>query len=153
MYWPMKKIFLIVFLVTIGFLLYDMNFSTPWLTDFEMAKKQSKESGKPILLYFSGSDWCTICIKMKKTILETETFQKYAEENLVLMVADFPRTKKNKLDPNIKKQNEELAEKYNQEGKFPYIILMNPDGKILKEWTGYSNATPEQFVDQLKKCK
>jgi thioredoxin-related protein len=149
----MKKILFIIALIPVGFLLYNMNFSTPWLTDYEVAKKESKESGKSILLYFSGSDWCTNCMKLKKDILETEAFKGYAEEHLILMMADFPRMKKNKLDDKVIKQNEGLAEKYNPSGILPYMFLLNSEGKVLKEWKGNPNVKPEVFVEQMRKCK
>jgi hypothetical protein len=48
------------------------------------------------------------------------------------------------------KDNEALAEKYNSEGKFPYTVLLDPNGKVLKQWEGFPNETPEQFVDEIK---
>lgn len=149
----MKKIFLIVLLASLGWIIYSMSFYDPWLTDFEMAKKESMESGKPILLYFSGSDWCGACMKTKKEILETETFKQYADDNLVLMVSDFPRTKKNMPDEKTIKQNETLAGQYNPSGGFPYLVLLSQDLKILKEWKGYPDVKPEVFIDQIKRCK
>ena len=50
------------------------------------------------------------------------------------------RNKKNKLSPEQTKQNEALAEKYNNEGKFPLTILVNSDGKVVKIWDGYSSS-------------
>jgi thioredoxin-related protein len=149
----MKKIYFIVLLIPIALFIYAMNFSNPWLKDFELAKKESKESGKPILLYFSGSDWCGICIKLKRDLFETQTFEKYASDNLILMQADFPRMKKNQLDEKEKKQNELLADKYNSQGVFPHLLLLNSEGKVLKEWLGDPKVKPEGFIEQLKKCK
>jgi thioredoxin-related protein len=147
----MKKSYFIILFIPLGFFIYAMDFSNPWLTDFELAKKESKASGKPILLYFSGSDWCGICIKLKKTLFEDENFQKYASDNLILMQADFPRMKKNQQEEETKKQNESLAEKYNAEGIFPHLFLINAEGKILKEWQGDPQVKPEIFIEQLKK--
>jgi len=36
-----------------------------WLTDLEEAKKESATSNKPILIYFTGSDWCPPCKMLK----------------------------------------------------------------------------------------
>jgi thioredoxin-related protein len=147
----MKKIYFILLFIPMGWLMYSMDFSNPWITDFELAKMESRESGKPILLYFSGSDWCGICIKLKKNLFESEPFLKYSE-NLVLMQADFPRMKKHQPEEKIKMQNEKLAEKYNAEGVFPHLLLLNAEGKVLKEWVGDPSLTPEGFIEQLKKC-
>jgi thioredoxin-related protein len=147
----MRKAYLLLLLIPFGSFIYFMDFSNPWLTDFETASKEAKESGKPILLYFSGSDWCGNCIKLKKEVLENGDFKDYASGHLILMQADFPRMKKNQPGEAIKKQNELLAEKYNSGGVFPRLILLNPEGKIIKTWDGY-NTKPDVFINQLKGC-
>lgn len=120
-------------------ILFFLTFSTTeWTTDFSKAKTEATEKSKYILLNFSGSDWCGPCMKLKKEVLDSEEFLKFAEDKLVLVRADFPRNKKNKLSPEQTKQNEALAEKYNNEGKFPLTVLINADGKVVKTWDGYS---------------
>ena len=121
-----------------------------WKTDFIRAKEEAKKANKYILLSFSGSDWCIPCIKTRKEIFEKEYFTKFAETNLILVNADFPRLKKNKLSNEQTKQNETLAEQYNKEGVFPFTLLLNANGKVLKEWRGYPGVTPEVFVSQIK---
>jgi len=124
--------------------------SVTWLNDFEQAKTLAQERHKLILLNFSGSDWCGPCIKMKREIFETPEFQSYADENLVLVRADFPRQKKNRLDAKQQEHNGKLAEQYNPTGKFPLTLLMTAEGKVIQEWNGYSNGSVTEFVDQLR---
>jgi len=121
-----------------------------WQPDMETAKKVSKQTGHPILLNFSGSDWCGPCIRMRKDIFESASFQEYADQSLVLLNADFPRLHKNQLDKKHQKQNDELADKYNPEGKFPYTVLLNEEGKVLKAWEGYPEVGLTRFLDELK---
>jgi thioredoxin-related protein len=121
-----------------------------WETDFNKATQKAKQEHKLILLKFSGSDWCIPCIKMQKEIFESNAFQNFADSNLVLVNADFPRLKKNKLAKEQQKQNEKLAEEYNKKGTFPLTLLVNENGKILQNWDSYPKITPEQFVAQLK---
>src|SRR6187399_3736729 len=90
-----------------------------WETDFNKAQQSAKTEHKLILLNFSGSDWCGPCIRLKKDIFDSEAFMKYADENLVLVNADFPRLKKNILSKQQQKQNESLADTYNSDGAFP----------------------------------
>lgn len=125
--------------------------SITWETNFTEAKQEASKNNKLILVNFSGSDWCLPCIQLKKTIFESASFNDFAGENLVLVNADFPRQNKHKLSPDQKKMNEDLAAKYNPEGKFPYTILMTPGGKILKVWDGLPDISDEQFVDEIKK--
>lgn len=120
-----------------------------WNTDFDKAKAEALKSHKLVVLNFSGSDWCGPCIRMKKEIFESEIFEKYAEQNLVLVNADFPRLKKNELSKEQTKLNESLADKYNAEGKFPFTILFDGEGNILKRWEGYPNESPQKFLDEI----
>lgn len=120
-----------------------------WLGDFNQATAEAAKSHKLILINFSGSDWCGPCIRERKEILEKEAFENYASEHLVLVRADFPRQKKNQLSKEQTKRNEALADKYNPDGKFPYTLLVDDHGKILKTWDGFPDVSPEKFVEDI----
>jgi thioredoxin-related protein len=122
-----------------------------WFTNLEEAKTEATHSNKTILLNFSGSDWCTPCIRLKTEIFTSEVFIEYANANLVLANADFPRLKRNQLPKSQLQHNEALAEQYNPEGKFPLTLLLTTTGKIIKKWDGIPQKTPEQFIDEIKK--
>lgn len=124
--------------------------SIQWRTDFEKAKEDAAASQKRILLSFSGSDWCVPCIKMKKEIFDNAAFTDFANDKLILIKADFPRLKKNQLTREQLKQNEILAERYNKEGLFPYTVLLDADGRVLKSWNGLPNMSPQEFVDNIR---
>ena len=124
-----------------------------WLTDFEKAKTEAKANHKLILLNFSGSDWCGPCIKLTREVFESETFDKYADANLVRVNADFPRLKKNQLSKEQTKHNEDLADQYNKAGTFPLTLLLDENGKVLKKWEGNPGLQPQQFVDAIKQSK
>lgn len=122
-----------------------------WLTDFEAAKATATSENKYILLNFSGSDWCGPCIKLKKEVFESEAFSTLAEKNLVMVRADFPRSKKNQLPEALVKHNEALAEKYNPDGKFPLTLLLDANGKVVKTWDGYTFGSQDKFIADLEK--
>lgn len=124
-----------------------------WLGNFNDAQKEAIQEHKLILINFSGSDWCGPCIRLRKEILESDTFENYASQNLILVRADFPRQKKNQPGKEQIKLNDALADKYNPDGKFPYTLLVNESGKILKTWEGLPNETPQQFVAQISSIK
>lgn len=134
----------------LSFLLFPFLLSGSWLTDFSQAKNISKEKHQYILLNFSGSDWCSGCIKMHKEIFDAPAFQQYAQEHLVLVNADFPRLKKNSLSPDLQKKNEALAAQYNPQGIFPYTVLLDSNGTIIKKWNGYYEHGAESFIRELK---
>jgi thioredoxin-related protein len=135
----------LVFILTSSLLVYSQG----WLTDFEQAKQLANQNNKSILLNFSGSDWCGPCIKMKKEIFEQAEFQEFADKTLILVRADFPRHKKNQLDPKQKEHNEKLAERYNPKGKFPLTLLLDANGNVLREWDGYAGSSVGEFVRDI----
>jgi thioredoxin-related protein len=124
--------------------------SAKWQPDFSTACKIAKEKHQLILLNFSGSDWCIPCIRMRKEIFDNGIFLKMADTTLVMYNADFPRNKKNALPKSLKNQNESLADKYNPEGKFPFTLLLDAGGKVIRTWDGYPHQTPEQFTLLIK---
>jgi len=134
----------------LAFIILSVFTSIPWSGDFNAAQNQAVKEHKPILINFSGSDWCGPCIRLRKEILESSTFEDYAAEHLVLVRADFPRQKKNQLDAAQVKRNEALAEKYNPDGQFPLTLLVDEHGKVLKKWDGFPNESPQQFVAQIE---
>jgi thioredoxin-related protein len=135
-----------IFLIIASSLLFNTN---QWLLDFDQAKKIAKEDDRLILLNFSGSDWCAPCIKMKTDIFEKPEFLEYADQHLVLVRADFPRHKKNQLEPRQKELNDKLAEQYNDKGLFPLTILLTADGKVIYEWDGYPGKSASEFVKEI----
>ncbi len=133
----------------IAFFIASFFLSVNWLGDFKEATTEASKSHKLILINFSGSDWCGPCIRLRKEILESATFESYASEHLVLVRADFPRQKKNQLSKEQTKLNEALADKYNSEGKFPFTLLVDEHGKVLKDWDGFPDESPEKFVSEI----
>lgn len=138
-------------LLSIFLTLFFIEGSPLWGSDFDKARADAANNNKFIVINFSGSDWCGPCIKLKRDVLDSPEFLSFAEKNLMLVRADFPRLKKNQLDKKQTALNEALAEKYNQEGKFPFTVLVGADGKMLKEWEGYpAGITPASFMQEIQ---
>ncbi|MBS1744420.1 MAG: thioredoxin family protein [Bacteroidetes bacterium] len=135
------------------FILFSLLVTTQenhWLTNFDEAKKTAADKHEMILLNFSGSDWCGPCMRMRREIFQSSAFISFSNDHIVLLNADFPRSKKNKLSKEQEAMNDQLAEKYNPEGKFPFTLLLTAEGKIVKSWEGFPDASPSAFVDQIK---
>lgn len=123
-------------------------------TRMETATKTAAENKELILLNFSGSDWCIPCIKLHKNIIGTEDFRKLESDKIIIYInADFPRNKKNQLSPELKKENASLADQYNPKGIFPYTLLMDAQGKILKSWEGLPSEDALAFTREIKEIK
>ena len=119
-----------------------------WNKDFESSKKIAQEESKFILLSFSGSDWCSNCIRLEKTLFESSEFSEFASKNLVLLQADFPMKKKNKLSAEQTTHNEGLAEKYNKSGAFPTVVVLNAQGKMIGELQ-HPKQSAQEYIAQL----
>lgn len=118
-----------------------------WLTSWDEAAKQSKKSGKPILIDFTGSDWCGWCIKLKKEVFDTPEFAAWAKKNVVLLEIDFPQSKPQSAE--LKKQNAALSEKYGIEG-YPTIMFVNAKGDVLGQY-GYDKGGPSVWTKNAEK--
>ena len=140
----MKKL-LSIFLITNCFLV----FSQDWETSYKNSIIKAQNQNKKIILVFQGSDWCGTCIKLSKEIWSKEEFISYSKINYILIQADFPRKKKNALTKEQQKINNFLAEKYNPNGYFPLVVVLNKNGEVLGE-TSYKKTTPKQYINLLE---
>ncbi|WP_395048401.1 thioredoxin family protein [Flavobacterium sp.] len=91
-----------------------------WQTDINKAISISNKSKKPMLLFFTGSDWCGWCIRLQKEVLLTPEFAKWAKDNVVLVELDFPR--RTPQSEQIKAQNNGMQQAFGIQG-FPTIYF------------------------------
>ena len=62
-----------------------------WHEDLNEAVAISQKENKPLMLFFTGSDWCGWCIRLQKEVFFKPEFTKWASENVVLVELDYPR--------------------------------------------------------------
>jgi len=65
-----------------------------------------------------------------------------------MLQADFPRRKKNALPKEQSKANGALFERYNKNGIFPFVVVLDHKGKVLGE-TSYKKTTPKNYIKEL----
>ncbi len=118
-----------------------------WLTDFEKAKKLAKEKNLPIVIDFSGSDWCGWCIKLEEEVFSKDEFKKWAKKNVILFLADFPQAIEQ--TEKVKKQNNDLAKNYKVQG-FPTVVVLDKTGKLIDK-TGYQAGGAKKYIEHLEK--
>ena len=130
----MKKVFL--FLTIVLFQLNTLNAQEKetnqlnWITDFENAKKIAQSENKPIMIFFTGSDWCGICKMLDKDFLSSKKFIEVAKNKLILYKADFPR-RTDLVSKEQKTVNINLDNKYSKtrnKRSFPTIVFVNANG-------------------------
>ena len=135
-------------LLTLMLLVVASVYSQNWKADFEDAKATAAKENKNIVLVFSGSDWCAPCIKLDKVVWQSEEFEKEAEKNWVTYKADFPKKKANQLASELTEANKKLAEKYNKNGSFPLVVLLDKSGKVIG-MTGFKNVSATDYIKVL----
>ncbi len=118
-----------------------------WTEDYAAALAEAKKTNRPILLDFTGSDWCGWCIKLHNNVFVTDEFKSWAADNVVLVAVDFPKNRE--LSAETKQQNETLRAKYGIRG-YPTIVILDPSGEKELGRTGYA-AKPSAFIDAVKK--
>ncbi|NQX82622.1 MAG: thioredoxin family protein [Flavobacteriaceae bacterium] len=140
----MNKVIFLLFLTTSIF-----SNAQQWHTDFDKALEESKKRKTNIIMVFQGSDWCAPCMKLEKEIWNSELFKNHSKDNWTLLKLDFPRKRKNKLTKDVQAKNNALAEKYNQKGFFPLVVVLDYNQKVLGT-TGYSKVSPSEYIEILK---
>jgi len=154
----MKKLILLLF-ITFSFNSFSQHIENDWNTDMNSAIELSVKTGKPLMLFFTGSDWCGWCKKLVKEVFKTPEFNKWAKKNVVLVDIDFPR--RTKLSPELQKQNRELQQMFGVRG-YPTVWMVNPikgeNGKVNLDKlgsTGYVAGGPTKWIavanDLIKK--
>ena len=144
----MKKI-LILFLFAFGSLAIQAQ-ELNWHTNVKEAIAIGNKEKKPLLLFFTGSDWCGWCIRLQNEVLKTPEFAKWANENVILVELDYPR--RTPQTPEIKQQNNELQQAFSIQG-FPTIYFANgtnKEGKVNFEGlgnTGYVAGGPVAWLE------
>ncbi|PWA08941.1 thioredoxin family protein [Flavobacterium laiguense] len=136
----MKLYISILFLMTSVF-----GYSQNWNTNFEDVKVKAEKENKNILLVFFGSDWCGPCIKLDNIVWKSSEFQVEADKSWVIYKADFPKKKANQLSSELTENNNKLAEKYNKNGSFPLVVLLDKKGKVLG-MTGFKNVLASEYI-------
>jgi protein disulfide-isomerase len=117
-----------------------------WTENWDQAMAAAKEMERPVLVNFTGSDWCSWCIRLKDEVFSKPEFKEYAAANLVLLTLDFPR--RLAQSEQLKAQNEMLLKQFGIQG-FPTIVLVNSEGKELNR-TGYQQGGAAKYVEHLQ---
>jgi len=99
-----------------------------WLTDLGEARRKARFRNAPILAFFTGSDWCGWCKRLKAEVFDTDAFRSWAADHVVLLELDFPRS--TPLPAELRRQNEALKERYGVDA-YPTVLFLDADGERL----------------------
>ena len=122
----MKKIIISTIFSFIFLISHSQEKKSIWLTNIDDAIAQSMQTEKPIMLFFTGSDWCGWCKRLVKEVFEKKEFKEWAVENIIPVEVDFPR--RIKLDDKLASQNRQLQQIFSVRG-YPTIWIVKPEFK------------------------
>lgn len=107
----------------------DKKANLKWESTYKKALRKSKKEKKPVLIYFTGSDWCGPCKVLDKKLFHSERFEKIAKKDLILYKSDSPRNK-DLIDKSKLEVNNKLKKKFKIKS-FPTIVFVNHKEKKL----------------------
>jgi thioredoxin-related protein len=147
----MNKIVLILaFFVSSFFYAQQGRTHLNWETDFNVAKTKAKKSNKPILMLFTGSDWCPPCKLLKKDFFNSTQF-KSKSKDFVLLLVDFPKNK-DLISDTQEAQNKELNKAYGVRS-LPTLIAVNHNGNVIDKIKSYNaqrdTSAHFEFIDKV----
>jgi protein disulfide-isomerase len=117
-----------------------------WITNYNQALQFAKDLKHPVLVDFTGSDWCGWCMKLDAEVFSQKAFQDYAKNELILLKVDFPKKKSQTQEQ--KAANYKLQDKFEIDG-YPTIIMLNESGEEIGR-TGYQDGGAESYVNHIK---
>jgi protein disulfide-isomerase len=116
-----------------------------FIENYAAAVNLAKTTGRPLLIDFTGSDWCPWCIRLDHEVFATPAFTTWAAGHVVLLRADFPAEKPQ--DAATIAQNRDLARTWNIEG-YPTVIVCDVAGKLLAQ-SGYLPGGADAWIQDL----
>ncbi|MFN8273512.1 MAG: thioredoxin family protein [Flavobacteriaceae bacterium] len=120
-----------------------------WKSNLNEAFREASMTNKKVLLFFSTEDDCERCQKLDKNVLQSSEFKDFVKEDYILVKQDFQPTD----DPEQLEQNLLVVEKYNKDGFFPLMVIINKNAKVIGQVGAYNNETPNQYLDRLLAVK
>jgi len=127
--------FLVVSLAYAWYSFYVPSNDVAWVGDIVPARELANDSGKNMLLFFTG-EWCVPCRIMKREVFADKEVMKAINSQLVPVMIDVD-------DPNA----EELVKHY-KVGGTPITIFTDPQGKVLDYAVG--KIGKEKFLEMLE---
>jgi len=117
-----------------------------WFTNYNTAVKEAAKNQKPIVLFFTGSDWCGWCKKMHQEVFSSPDFVSQVGNAFIFVDVDFPMNQQ--LAPEIAQQNNMLKQKFGVTG-YPTVIILDSKENFIAE-TGYRPGGGKAYADYLK---
>ncbi len=127
--------FLVVSLAYAWYSFYVPTNNIAWADNHTSAQQQAADSGKPIILYFTG-EWCVPCRVMKRQVWADEDVKTSVNAQFIPVAIDVD-------DPD----NAAVLARYNVGGA-PVTIITDPQGNALRWRAG--GIGKSEFLELLR---
>lgn len=149
----MKKL---IAIILSGILLSVSAFANKSLNFYGTALKNAEESGKLVMVLFSGLEWCGPCQMFDRAVIKNADFAEYAKANVVLVEIDQKADGSYTVSVDGKKQKPDtyaitkLGNEFGITGVPTAVILK--DGRKVGSHVG-CGITAAQFIAKLERLK
>jgi len=107
-----------------------------WSMDMGAAKALAQKKKLPLLLAFTGSDWCKYCKMVFQNVFSKPEWPAYASNRFVLVNIDLPRGS-NGIPESVLEKNRDLAKSMEVNG-LPAFYVLGQDGTNVLSQFGMS---------------
>lgn len=125
-------------------------YSQEWHSDLKDALKIAHVQNKKVLLVFLVPESCDTCAHLEKEVFQSDEFKAFAREKYILSKVDFRNNTTPFLASEAKAKNLLIVEKYNKDGFFPLVVLLNKNEKVLGKIGTYNDESPSQYIALLQ---
>jgi thioredoxin-related protein len=115
-----------------------------WTKNYSDAVELAQSTSKPILILFTGTNWCPACMKLEREVLKNSEFVQGVGQKFVFLKAEFPDySEKGMLNSPYKP----LFDRYKID-VFPTIVVVDALGEKLFI-VNYQKAGPQAYIHEL----
>lgn len=126
--------FLVVSLAYAWYSFYVPSNDIAWVGDYTSAREQATDSGKPIVMYFTGT-WCVPCRIMKRQVWADDEVTALVNEKFIPVAIDVDNA-----------DNAEVMARYKIGGS-PITVVTDSKGNVV-DWRG-GKISKDEFLEFL----
>ncbi|GAA5484329.1 thioredoxin family protein [Haloferula sargassicola] len=125
----------------------------PWRKSLSNTFKEARQTGKPVLIWFTDSQFSPNCKMLSEELFSKKEFEEWAQENFVRLQVD-QRVEGSKLDNDAASKAafvKELKKRYKVLGH-PTLVVLTPSGEVISSYRGYSRGEAKFKWGQLRQA-
>jgi len=134
------------YVVAVGILAsFSLN-GQEFINDLDVALKEARDQDKKIILLFSTDDACAVCQDLEANVFDSQEFKAYAKDHYILVKPDFQES----APLETKTDNLLIVEKYNKDGFFPHVVVLDKSAKVIVKMAVYNNEPTKAYLKLLQ---